>query len=537
MSHLVRIRAQQRIWLRDPLARRLFSSDHQRRFVHAIAAGDEGYLRAPNKGGKTEVGAATFVGMAQGRESLDGRTIREAAAGIEHAPVLLPLLRTPCVLWLIVESYKAAVDGSIAAIRQALGDWPHDTWSAGANQIGGFRIQPKGQLGRRDLDNASRIVLQVGEGADPAGGRIDGAWADEVPPEKLWRETRHRGRGVGAPFYRGITATPKYRKQWYWLRKDFADHPERKCEIVMPFLANEALLPSEIAEAKRLAAGDDLERARLYAEYVDTTGTCPFNYAGLQKWMTRARPGTPWANDARVETWWVPNMDKAPELDRAYVLADPSGGIRDEKGTHDPAGIWVVGQKSGRGWARFNGYVGTIELGRMAGRLAEFYSRGMAQPAIIVPFVTGGYGEALLAGIDETNWPHVWRDQHEDRLASGPLRRRGWHENSTNRNLAVAALQRAVLEDSFDVPSREAIECLMACQVDEEGTRVEGAPGVHDEDLVLLGVAAYLSAKYRPEVVNVRPKPKDMPEALADHFGLPRTAFRPKRNGTGVDRW
>jgi hypothetical protein len=117
----------------------------------------------------------------------------------------------------------------------------------------------------------------------------------------------------------------------------------------------------------------------------------------------------------------------------------------------------------------------------------------------------------VIAGIGEG--ARIWRDQHQDTV-SGPGRRLGWHETSLTKGTCISALQRAVLEDSLTIHSGEAVSWLRQLTLDEQGRLLDQA-GVHDEDAVLLGVAAHLIERVAPPAKCVLPPPpKNMREAI-----------------------
>lgn len=512
--------------LADPLANRRFCCVTQRRAAEAVAQGLEVFLRSGNSAGKTELGATLAVALAQGRERLDARTILEALQGLPVVWLELPRLAAPNVGWLVVQSYRQGVDSATRALRHALGSWPHrEVYVSGQAQgyLGSLYVRPM-HATSEDYRAWSRITVIPDQGELPRGARIDWAWADEIPSAAVWGEVRMR-LTAGRPFPRWITATPDDRRRWAWIRDDFRgclDAPSQgRLELEMPVSDNQALSAADLEELRRNAAGPLFE-ARWYGRYVDTVGLAAFDLATLQAWRERCRPPGRWAADRRVEVW------DPPREGQHYLLPlDPSAGLRDAAGKHDPCGLWVVHREGAAGVVRFNGYLSAMELGTLGARLAQAYNE-----ALVVPLVAGGFGEALLHGLGD--YPHVYRDEHATSPSAAPLRRPGWRETASSRGLAMAALQRAIAQDSLRVPSLEAVESLMDTVCDEAG-RVAKRPGVHDEDLDLLGIAAYLLEALPP--VQRRPvdRPKAFEDALAEMFGS--RASRPPRRPWAEDAW
>ena len=95
----------------DPLKWFSCSSQQQRDFLTALDRFDEVYLRAGQQSGKTRIGATAAVGIMRGSDTVDG--------------VKLPYLGTPNVGVLLVQSYKQAEQGAIAALLDTIGDHPH----------------------------------------------------------------------------------------------------------------------------------------------------------------------------------------------------------------------------------------------------------------------------------------------------------------------------------------------------------------------------------------------------------------------------
>ncbi len=504
-------------WRRDPLAQRLNSSVVQRELVMGVKAGWEVLLRAAGKAGKTEIGAALIVSLCQGRKTLDYRTIREAAAGAPPRELGLPRVPLPAVTWCIVPSYRQAMDGPVASIKAALGGWQYREIPAGPN-VGGFLIHYPGA--GKSPRTWSRITLIPDDGTDPVGGLIHAAWGDEPPSHRMWSEVRQRWQ-AGFRTLLWLTLTPKYRREWEWIQRDFAGaqgHPhEGRFELRCSVWDNQALSSEEIEEMKRRARGDPLWRARLYGAYVDTQDVCPFSDPPdrLEEWAQRCGRGEAWDGHAEAERWGG-DVDREDDY---LVLIDPSAGMRDPEGTHDRAGMWVVAKGARRLVLRLVAYIPPVLLGKIARQAAEEYNS-----ALVVPEMNGGWGEAFLEGLGR--YPHVYQDLRPSRLG-GPLKRIGWATTMTSRQLCIGALQQCVKDDSLLIESAEAVATLAAAVTDVQG-RVPKRPGARDEDLDLAGMAAFLLGRPQP------PLPKEMPpERLATQL---RHGFYPAPAGP-PDRW
>jgi hypothetical protein len=448
------------------------------------------------------VGGSTLgIGLARGVKELDGEP--------------LPPIQTPNIGFVFVEDYKSAKEGVLAAYLNALGDWPHHTVSVAGllDYIGLIYVRPN-DCDSDDIRDWSKIYFITQQGEAPEGARIDWAHADEPPAEKFWREARFRGK-ANAPLYLFITATPLYRSQWEWLKKDFpvrSDSPNAdRVTVVGTVYDNKALSAKHIAGLELLVKGDPLEAARLRGDFVDVEGKSPFDYAALQRWMKRTadpaiRPDVLIEAEqegeggrfitkmqVRYDCWEMPSPDE-----EYFLICDPSLGIRDA--LHDPAAIHVYSRRNPRLVARYNDYLPGYALGNLAWILALKYNR-----ALIDVDVTGGYGEPVLNALARVRYMNVNSDDYADRPGSLSSRL-GFRINAANRSEMIGATQRALLEDSITVWSEDVVRCLMDVSIDPAG-KVLAAPGKHDEDLICLGRAAHL-LESRPA-----PRPRRKPQS------------------------
>lgn len=453
----------------DPVRFFVPSSAGQREFLSALTSGNEVVLRSGNQAGKTYVGGVASVALLRG--------LREVAG------IRLPMLQSPCVGAVLVKSYKQGYESAIQALLGVLGDVPHHVDYANPTTVRAIYVKPDASRSN-NWREWSRILVLVAGGESPAGMRLDFCWGDEPPEETLWRELRARGR-ANRPYVRFITFTPLERQDWLWLKREFGPEcrkpggHEGRFEIVMNVYDNAALSGAHLRALEKNYARDPLKEARLRGEYVNTTGLCPFDAEGLRRWESACAPGARWATDNRVEVW------KSPEKGHPYmVLADPSAGIFDGTGLHDPAGVWVVDRFTKELVARYNGYIPPTNLGRMCRALAEEYNE-----ALLVWERNSGYGVSFYEAIGD--YGNVYVDYGVDRRSVALSQRLGWATTQSTRGLIIGALQKAVLEDGLVVRSLDVIESLRDVILDPNN-RIQAAPGCHDEDMILGGLAAHL---------------------------------------------
>lgn len=484
---------------KDPLKWFRFSSEAQRKVVRFLGT-HEVYLRAGNQAGKTKVAATVAVALARGVSELDGER--------------LPILESPNTGAVLGKSYKQMGESAIKALREALGDWPHKLEMGSQGTVIAVRVKPE-RAKSDDVRTWSRILILPQDGEKPVGMRLDWAWADEPPKEDYWHELRARGR-ANRPFLRVITMTPEDRREWAWLEREFAGcaepGKEGKVELRLSVFDNKALSPAHLKELERVWKDDPLFKARVLGEYVDVVGQCPFDHAGMVRWEGRCRPGKRESLELfeghgpfEVETWFEPERGEG-----YFVIADPSAGIQDAKGEHDPAGLIVVGRSSKRVAARWNGYRPAYQLGRLARVMAERYNGAM-----VVWERNSGYGEPFYIGLG--GYGNVYMESHQDARSLTFFERLGWTTSATSRGAIVGALQKAVLQDGLVMLSAEALSSMRGFIMQRTG-KVEAGSGRHDEDVILLGLAAHLletvpfyrveesdGERFERDVLHIRP--------------------------------
>ena len=456
----------------DPIAAFRFSSQAQRDATRALSLFQETVLRAPNRGGKTMWAAHAFVGISRGCTELDG--------------VALPVLGTPCHGLVLAKGREMSKLSAIQAYKDAIGDWPHHIEKNG-NVIAALWVKPN-RSKSDDWNDWSSIRFFVEDGQSLAGMRLDWAHGDEPPSESDWMELRMRGR-ANRHFVRCITFTPIDKREWAWLRAmlrgcEWPRGKDGRVEIIMRHMReNTVLSAADIQQAEYNAKGK-LAKAKLEGEYVDLTGSNPFDPDGLARWAERCTPGTkvPFDAGGLTHTWESWNdHDPAEEY---FVICDPSQGIEDERGEHDPCEAIVLSRRHPRLIARYNGYLTAHELGRLAASMGHRYGYAM-----VVWERNSGYGESFFHGLG--GYGNVYIEHHRDSLALTLSQRIGWSTNASTRGTIIGALQEAIKQDTILVQSAECVESLKNVIVNRLN-RIEAGPGAHDEDMIVLGLGAHL---------------------------------------------
>ena len=482
----------------DPLRWFRCSSQAQADFIRALSGFVQVYLRAGNQAGKTFIGAVCGVALARGMAELDG--------------IPLPMLGAPNVGLILAKGREQAKESVLKAYLQAIGEWPHHVEKTG-NVVSALWVKPNRSQSDRWQD-WSKIAVFVEGGQSLEGMRLDWVHADEPPTEEDWSTLNTRGR-PNRHYVRFITATPLYRKEWWWLRKYFqgcswpkGDHG--RVELTLTVYDNKALGPEHIAQMERDLANDPLRDARLKGEYMNIDGLCPFDSKGLNLWLSRCYEGKKHRFDAdgliEYEAWVEP--EELADWEGCLIVTDLSAGIYDPEGLHDPACTWVVSRAQPRLLARYNGYLPPYRMGKLSRHLAERYG---ARRSLIVWENNAGYGEAFYLGLDRGRGLQVYIEHHPNVRGLPMQQRLGWTTTNTTRGSLIGALQQAILEDGLWVESREACESLADVAMDSGG-RIEAKAGAHDEDMICGGLAALLleTMPFRPVQRSAESRVRDM---------------------------
>lgn len=518
----------------DPLKFFRWASKKQARIAYFLSLWLEVLARFGNSAGKTSGVAAIFVALCRGLKVLDGQR--------------LPEMRQPIVHWVLTKTRRQQVDSVQAEYLRWLGNAVHQiAWDNRAKHyIDSIWVATPWCTHGHDAHchNCSRIVFHCEQsGVQTAlGGRVDSCHADEPPDWRIWSEIRSRKK-AGRKLLLAITATPLYRKDWEEMARDFHACEEQprdgRVEIRSSLMDNQFLTDDdrwefvvklwggtfEDGEPKKTDRSDALFEARVWGDYVDASGQCPFPSAYLRRWDKRtfdpilsktmqieAERDTEKGivlehRKAIVDIWW-----RREPLESYFVLVDPSTGMEDAK--HDPAGIHVYARRKPRLVARYDGYLGAHGVGILAGKLARYYNG-----ALVDVEVTGGYGRGSLQALRRMGYTNLnWRDVE---LSPGRvIRKLGWDTTGPLRGQFMAGIQRSLEENSIHVPSRAVLSTLRGMIVGPGGKYIAQA-GRHDEDGILLGRASYLFMERPESPVRAEEVRVTMAKALERETGRP----------------
>lgn len=473
----------------------------------------EVYWPASNMGAKTRSLSALDLAFLSG-----ATTLRDW----DGTQIPIPVIKPPVAGALVVPSYKLASGSIVAALRDLLGDWPHhEGVVSGAQDAIGILYVKHRQQPEDDYRKWSRLYLFPHEGEVPQAIRLDFAHADEPPPERMWRAMRNRAK-AGRPFYRYIGATPWERRFWQWLYDDFPVHEQRKIvrgRVVFQSSVwdNKALhraacdrnpetcvCPDILRQVENNQGAGPLQRAALYGDHVDASGTCPFDADCLLEQRDKCIDGERFIalelgynGDARLALRPHPEGDlriyaEPAKRDRVLVLANPSAGIPPVHGEKKPShlvNLQVWSPVKRQQLARFCGYLTPPEMGLMARALCNRYREW-----IFVPEMNGGWGQELLRsflaapGVDGSDGV-VYQDVDPTSTTGRADTRVGWWQTENRRNAAISALQRAILEKSIGIFSRDCINNLLAVTRNLLGRYDDPETGPHPRDFLIAGMA------------------------------------------------
>lgn len=450
------------------------------------------YLHAANLAGKTTIGAALNIALAQGREELAG--------------IPLPRLPLPNDGALIVPSYKQSVLSSIKAYRKLIGNWPHHEAmiSGSLDYVGVFYIKPIGSR-TDDIKQWSKILVFPHDGEIPEGLRLTRFHCDEPAPARILRALRFR-RTPGLPFIRLTTATPIDMDLWsYYMQDDEFKHclgeaKDGRLRIQASIYDNRFLSAYDIAEAERDAKSDPHGEARLFGKHVNVTGKCPFTEELLDRWGQRCQRG-------RIEEITVQSEEDKPDgrkkikvvlqveiwdepdpHDVYYLVADLSSGVRlrdAETGEeNDPAGLHVWSRRHRKLVARFNDWTYSYGVGSLAAILSRRY-----QNATIDPETNSGWAGPFFTALRDAGCSNVSHETYEDRPGHMATRL-GWVNDVDSRGNIIGAVEKSLERDDCTVLSLDVVDCLRHCIIDKKGKILAGS-GHHDEDLILTGRALH----------------------------------------------
>ena len=479
----------------DPVAHFRCCSYGQRDFLRALSTHEEVALQTSNFYGKTTVAAHGYTGMMRGVREMNGDIVGVNGLVEAGPPIILPAVSNPASFVCLAQGREMAKESVIKAMKKAVGRVPHH-WEKNGNAIAALWVKPDRSKSDR-WDEWSVMRFFVEQGQSTAGMRLDGVWADEPPWWPMWMELRMRPQ-LNKVFVRAITFTPIDKPRWKPVIDDFRGcarpgGKDGKLLIRGSIYDNKMLSKEHIKRMERAAKGP-LAKAKLLGEEVDLTGSNPFDAEGLKKWGERC------VDPARLEKWVTSSGNavevqvwgEALEGEQYMVVADPSAGIEDEAGDHDPCEVVVVSRGvKGRPAvvARYNGYIPAYELGRLSTHLAKRY-----RDALLVWERNSGYGEAFFLGVG--SYGNVYIEHHLDARGLPLSQRVGWTTTATTRGTIIGALQKAILEDGLIVLSADAVESLKNVVVKRDGIRIEAGAGAHDEDMIVLGLACHLLETY-----------------------------------------
>lgn len=493
-------------------------------FAHPRAPISELYARGANGTGKTLTNAAYVLACLQKRREFDGVALPQWRGKVEG--VFLSL------------DYKAQKLSVQPAILKLLGKWPHHARYTG-DVLSTVAIMPVN--GSSDESEWSTLTLLSEENKRAGVGvRADVVAFDEPPEIEILRELR-KAAHAGRRGIRVIGATPTIRRQWAPLKDEYGDSPRSSLRRVGPDwaevrwsldeVADWVLSPAEKDKLKREYGRDRKRRdplydARVFGDYIDASGSCPFDIdtllamldecvdPELVEWPVSAEEGGEEA-ESRVARRVTVEVYAKPRKSRSYyVTIDPSSGTDD--GLHDPYEIEIAELGSGDLVARCGGYLSGRTVGILAAGLARQY-----HDALIDVEVNDRWGVNVVEGCYAASYANFARERRE--LRPGEWSNEiGFHNTAQSRPVIIGSIQawiearRAGIRYA-ECRSRFVLQSLLDCILDETG-KIVAAPGLHDEPLIcwgqMLRKAVTRSGRLMPELYARERTPDEVLAAL-----------------------
>lgn len=498
----LRLRSMMAMRERDPLQFFHFGVPRLREAFGLFAAPkpiDELHARACNKGGKTLTATAFGLACATKRKTLDGVPIPQWRGRVECVQLVL--------------DYKQQLLSVQPAYERLLGKWPHRVTKK-AEAFQSITVMPLGGNPTNEEGWSVIHFLSQKNLTSGVGVRADVVLFDEPPVMSILRELRKAGH-PGRRQATVIAETPTIRRQWSPLRLDYGDTARKTLRRVdreraevrwsLDEVADWVISPDERASLLRKYATDPLRDAREHGDYAITEGLCPFVVKGenppmletmlaecvppretVQWKITQEADGKSGRTRASkaipVQVWEHAKVDH-----RYIVTIDPSSGVDDS--LHDPYELQVTEFGTGDMVARCGGYLSGYMVGVLAAGIARQYN-----DALIDPEVNDRWGVNVVEGVHAARYGNFARERRELRPGSGEWSNEiGFHNTKKSRPEIIGAIQswidarRAGIRYA-ECLSYDVIDTLLNCILDENG-KIVGAPGVHDEALIVRGQA------------------------------------------------
>jgi hypothetical protein len=240
---------------------------------------EELHIRACNKGGKTESIGKYVIECLKKAPDLDGVALPQWEGPV-HA----------CTFCIDYPQQKLSVQQTLLRL---LGDWPYKPRFKGDEILSSLRVKPIG--GDDDEKNWSLLVCLSEDNPNAGtGARADLSWFDEPPTMRILREMR-KAPHANRKGLRIIGNTPIEIERWYELSQDYGETPRStlrrvdedraECRWSLSEVANWVLSPTDKAKLRRQYERDPHRDAREHGDYIDASGSCPFDVERLREML------------------------------------------------------------------------------------------------------------------------------------------------------------------------------------------------------------------------------------------------------------
>lgn len=178
---------------------------------------------------------------------------------------------------------------------------------------------------------------------------------------------------------------------------------------------------------------------------------------------------------------------------RYVVAADPSEGTGG-----DPGAAGVYRRDTGAHVATLHGQLQTWRMGELLSDIGHAYNDAM------VVVERNNHGHAVLQSLQyASNDRKPYRN-----IYMGRDDKPGWLSTETSRAAALEALESAIRKGEWTTPDRAVLGELFTFVINPRTGKAEGAPGAHDDMVIMAAIAHDILIRARPmRLVSSTPRP------------------------------
>ncbi len=205
--------------------------------------------------------------------------------------------------------------------------------------------------------------------------------------------------------------------------------------------------------------------------------------------------------DGPLTVWKLPTRKgyddngNPKERGRYVISVDVSSG-----GSHDFSAIHVLSVEDFEQVAEFQGRVKPADLALISYRLGRIYNN-----ALIVPEITGGWGETIKEELRRFSYPNQYTRKMFDRLTRTWTDKLGWDTNRGTRARMLDNLERVLREKEFGLFSLKSVNEL-ATFVYGDDNKPQAQHGCHDDLVMSLAIGVSVLLELPRQIRRPRPE-------------------------------